>query len=324
MMPLGSLIIRVTSLTKADSMWYFPLLQGYDWKSHKEEGSGGSSSSTLNISGDHIAVLPDLSDLGDAILWAKTHDAICEKLASNAQALYNRLIALDGELDYLQLMCHEISSRFTPHAGNSGRREVGERHTVSTLAAAPSGFDPSHGGAPVALAPLLSQPPGLTTDWFDAGTGSYADTPLVSAEPIPLNLSLATSDCVCPVCHGKVSAALACAAASAAYDRVSMSGLGPEAANAAAVAAGSGIQASSSRAGSGGARAGGGGGKVKGGKEGKRAAVTTFVPSGTAFANLEKAKAAASRAAQAAKAQAQSLGEDGENGAGGGGKKPRI
>lgn len=83
---------QVDSVTKADSMWFFPLLRPYDWRSASPDPSG-----------DHVRVAADLSDLFELIAWAKAHDAECERIAANAGALYTSVVAQEGQLDYMQV-----------------------------------------------------------------------------------------------------------------------------------------------------------------------------------------------------------------------------
>jgi len=89
MMPLGAVILKVASITKADHIWYFPMLIPYDIE------AGGPSNA------DHIPVKADLSDLHTVISWCKTHDDECKKIASNAGEFYEKLVSKEGLLDYL-------------------------------------------------------------------------------------------------------------------------------------------------------------------------------------------------------------------------------
>ena len=54
----------------------------------------------------------DLSDLQEKIKWCRVNDRKCEEIAENAQKLYNRFVAKEGILDYMQLICFEIAKRF--------------------------------------------------------------------------------------------------------------------------------------------------------------------------------------------------------------------
>jgi hypothetical protein len=110
MMPLGSVILRVESVTKADHMWYFPLLKSHDLDKGDAVGDA-----------DHIAVAADLSDLADVLTWCKTHDKACETIANNSTALHARLISREGLLDYTQLVLAEIGRRFHSHGDLAAR-----------------------------------------------------------------------------------------------------------------------------------------------------------------------------------------------------------
>jgi hypothetical protein len=127
MMPLGAVIIKVASRTKADSMWFFPLLRPYDIHAPHPDPRG-----------DHVPVRADLSDLGEVIQWLKTHDAEARAIVANSTALYGKLVGLEGQLDYLQLVCWEIARRFTSNAELAGGGGVaaGDGSSVSGGAAA--------------------------------------------------------------------------------------------------------------------------------------------------------------------------------------------
>ncbi|CAM9418569.1 unnamed protein product [Discosporangium mesarthrocarpum] len=103
MMRMGSVIIKVTSRCVADSMWYFPLLE--PWV-------------------DHVPVKEDLSDLEEKLRWCRAHDDECRKIADKAGQIYERFVARSACLDYVEMISHEINSRFfvppswwTPGAG---------------------------------------------------------------------------------------------------------------------------------------------------------------------------------------------------------------
>ena len=106
MMPLGAVILKVDSATKADSMWYFPLLRAFDPHAPRRAGDVAAGLG----GGDHIRVKADLSDLREVIAWCRAHDAECERIAANSRALYERLIAREGQLDYLQLLACGVRS----------------------------------------------------------------------------------------------------------------------------------------------------------------------------------------------------------------------
>lgn len=107
LMAAGCLILRVAETVETPHMWYFPLLQAYDWRrwSSLDGKHKGSASQVPEASGvgdaDHVLVAPDLSDLADAILWAKTHDAHAAKIARNARRKALRLFSVDGQLQAL-------------------------------------------------------------------------------------------------------------------------------------------------------------------------------------------------------------------------------
>jgi len=131
MMPLGAVIIKVASRTKADSMWFFPLLRPYDIHAAHPDPRG-----------DHVPVRADLSDLGEVIQWLKTHDAEARAIVANSTALYGKLVGLEGQLDYLQLVCWEIARRFTSNAElAAGGAVIGDGSAAagSTASAADSG-----------------------------------------------------------------------------------------------------------------------------------------------------------------------------------------
>jgi hypothetical protein len=91
MMRLGSVILKVESQQVADTMWYFPLLKPFV---------------------DYVPVKADLSDLEEKIKWCRDHDDECRKIAENAIDFYNKYVAKDALLDYVQMVCKNISKRF--------------------------------------------------------------------------------------------------------------------------------------------------------------------------------------------------------------------
>jgi uncharacterized Zn finger protein (UPF0148 family) len=172
MMPLGAVILKVSSSTKAESMWYFPLLQPYDFRS-----------ATPNLLGDHISVKSDLSDLKEVIQWCRTHDSECEKIATNSKNLFRRLIAREGQLDYMQLLCYSISQRF----------QSSLQHNISHIEF-------------TLEKPNLAVPPFRSKiDWFSADCLEYADTLISSSSTAgpPVMKKYATRDCLCPSCGKK-------------------------------------------------------------------------------------------------------------------------
>ena len=93
MMRLGSVILKVEPRQVADRMWYFPLLQPYV---------------------DHIPVKADLSDLEEQIRWCRANDDKCREIAQKAKAFYEKYVARDALLDYVQMVCRNISKRHDP------------------------------------------------------------------------------------------------------------------------------------------------------------------------------------------------------------------
>jgi len=218
MMPLGAVILRVASVTKADSMWFFPLLRPYD-----------IHAATPDPLGDHIMVAADLSDLADVITWCKTHDAECARVASNSKALYDRLISKDGQLDYMQLVLHEIAARFTSQEAAVG--PAGGATGGAAAGTAASGSASSAAGAS-SLMPALSAPPFASDDWFGADNRAYAETCIgPSAMRPPVAPTLATTECECPACAARrATAAIAASASRSVAPRADASAAGGAAA----------------------------------------------------------------------------------------------
>jgi hypothetical protein len=282
MMPLGAVILKVDSVTKADSMWYFPLLMPYDIRSPAP-----------NPAGDHIRVAADLSDLAEVIAWCKQHDAECARIAASSKALYERLVAREGQLDYMQLLVHEVAARFrsAPHA-------AAEAVSAARAEAAAKGLDETGtallaGCSPATTAPALATPPfggggggagagagaAAVDVWFGCDNPEYAATRIgPSAAAPPILPDLATAACACPACAKKRAAA----------EQLAVSG-----AAAAARGAGAGVSGAGAGAWSG---AGGAGGRGR-----SSSAAASAAPAGPRIANLEKARAAAQRAAALAK-----------------------
>jgi hypothetical protein len=159
-------------------MWYFPLLRPYN-----------ITAASPDPLGDHIPVATDLSDLANVIQWCKTHDRECETIADNSKALYNRLIAYEGQLDYMQLVLHEIAARFRPSASLSIYR-----------------------GLPLKV-PALGLRPGASADWFGADHRWYVDCKIgLSEAPLPSLPEHSTTACTCPRCEEKRKAKTVAAA----------------------------------------------------------------------------------------------------------------
>lgn len=89
-MRLGAVILKVEARQVADTMWYFPLLEPYV---------------------DHVPVKADLSDLEDRIAWCRENDEKCRQIASNCLEKYNKFVARDGLLDYIEMMTKSIARR---------------------------------------------------------------------------------------------------------------------------------------------------------------------------------------------------------------------
>lgn len=90
MMRLGSVILKVAPRQVADRMWFFPLLQPYV---------------------DHVPVKADLSDLEEKIAWCRANDEKCRQIAKNTMELYQKYVARDALLDYVQMCCRHMAKR---------------------------------------------------------------------------------------------------------------------------------------------------------------------------------------------------------------------
>jgi len=91
MMRLGSVIIKVESRQVAEEMWYFPLLQPYV---------------------DHVPVKADLSDLEEKIRWCRQNDDKCKQIGIAAQNFFNKYVAREPCLDYVEMVCNQIAKRY--------------------------------------------------------------------------------------------------------------------------------------------------------------------------------------------------------------------
>lgn len=91
MMRLGSVILKVATRQVADRMWYFPLLKPYV---------------------DHVPVKADLSDLEEKIRWCRENDEKCKQIGLNAMAFYEKYVARSALLDYVEMACRSIASRY--------------------------------------------------------------------------------------------------------------------------------------------------------------------------------------------------------------------
>jgi hypothetical protein len=90
MMRLGSVILKVEPRQVADRMWYFPLLQPYV---------------------DHVPVKPDLSDLEEMIRWCRENDDKCRQIANNCAEFYQKHVARNALLDYVEMVTKHIAKR---------------------------------------------------------------------------------------------------------------------------------------------------------------------------------------------------------------------
>lgn len=90
MMRLGSVILKVAPRQVADRMWYFPLLKPYH---------------------DHVPVKADLSDLEEKIRWCRENDDKCKVIGQNALAFYEKYVARNALLDYLEMCCRHMNKR---------------------------------------------------------------------------------------------------------------------------------------------------------------------------------------------------------------------
>lgn len=90
MMRLGSVILKVAPRQVADRMWYFPLLQ--PWV-------------------DHVPVKEDLSDLEEKIRWCRQNDDKCREIAANCLKFYEKYVARNALLDYVEMVTKHIAKR---------------------------------------------------------------------------------------------------------------------------------------------------------------------------------------------------------------------
>lgn len=123
---------------------------------------------------DHIPVKADFSDLAQVIAWCKRHDAECQRIADNAKALYERLVSIDGQLDYLQLMMCEIARRYVPPP------KMAEAWSTE------AGVTLQHEDERTSV--HLTRQLGRG-DWFDLSTRHYASTPVDSLASTLPNLA---------------------------------------------------------------------------------------------------------------------------------------
>lgn len=91
MMRLGCVILKVESIQVADRMWYFPMLKPYV---------------------DHVPVRADLGDLQEKIVWCRENDDKCKEIAECAKQFYEKYVAKEALLDYLQMTCRQMAVRY--------------------------------------------------------------------------------------------------------------------------------------------------------------------------------------------------------------------
>ena len=88
---LGSCILKVDSLYNY-KLWFSHLMQP---RKH------------------YLPVQKDLSDLGSAIIWARSNDIHCKKIAENAGKLYIKIMTRDFILSYTENLINSISHNFS-------------------------------------------------------------------------------------------------------------------------------------------------------------------------------------------------------------------
>lgn len=72
-------------------MWYFDLLKPYH---------------------DHVPVNADLSDLEEKIRWCRDNDDKCREIGQNAKVFYDKYVARNALLDYIEMVSKNIARRF--------------------------------------------------------------------------------------------------------------------------------------------------------------------------------------------------------------------
>lgn len=72
-------------------MWYFDLLKEYH---------------------DHVPVEADLSDLEEKIRWCRDNDEKCREIAQHAKEFYEKYVARNALLDYIEVCTKSIARRF--------------------------------------------------------------------------------------------------------------------------------------------------------------------------------------------------------------------
>jgi hypothetical protein len=167
LMLLGCVILKVESKCVADAMWFFPVLtplaaDGSNWKD-----------------ADHVTVAEDLSDLAAKIEWCRAHDQECKQLVANAEARYKRWCSRDAILDYVQLLCHEIGSRWgTPpaEAPTSTSTAAADTHALNDSKVKVEGVKVEGGSEEAEEAPVLQDHEGSLAAARAVGTvtGSFS------------------------------------------------------------------------------------------------------------------------------------------------------
>jgi hypothetical protein len=72
-------------------MWYFDLLKPYH---------------------DHVPVKADLSDLEEKIRWCRDNDDKCREIAQHAKEFYDKYVARNALLDYIEVCTKSMARRF--------------------------------------------------------------------------------------------------------------------------------------------------------------------------------------------------------------------
>lgn len=96
---LGCCILKVDSLF-GYKLWFTKYLEQYIPR-HKN-----------TFGGHYLAINKDLSTLGNAILWCRSNDSDCKKIAENCGKLYRKIINEDFILNYSANIINSISHNF--------------------------------------------------------------------------------------------------------------------------------------------------------------------------------------------------------------------
>merc|ERR1712071_185209 len=62
--------------------------------------------------GDHVPVKADLSDLEEKIRWCRQNDDKCREIGENAKLFYEKYVAREPCLDYVEMVCKQIAKRY--------------------------------------------------------------------------------------------------------------------------------------------------------------------------------------------------------------------